>query len=1054
MSRFRWLGAMLLALVLLPGTAAAQERGSITGQVVAAETQQPLQGVQVSIPTLGVSALTDERGRFLLAGVARGEHTLRISLIGYRQATERVTVGATPANITITLANDPLRLDELVVVGYGEERRRNVAGAVASLRPETVQEIPVTSVNQVLQGRLAGVQVVQNSGTPGAAMTVRVRGSSSISGGNEPLYVVDGVPMNQGNFSALNMGFGGQGIDAVSDINASEIESIEILKDASAAAIYGSRASNGVVLITTKRGQAARPEVTFGGYYGQQKDWRRIDLLNAEQYIMIYNEGVTNRYGPASDYGYDAWYGFETPGMEFETTYRPGTDTDWLSEVLRTAPISNLEASVRGGNDQVRYFVSGSSLVQEGVVKAMGYQRLNGRVNLDYNPFARLSLGTNVSLARSITDRARSDNTIYSAWSNAIANPPTQPVYNEDGTYASTLYLNPVGMNNEAEAEERGMRILGNAFAQYAILDWLNLRGSVGLDNLNMRSRSYDSPTFGPWASSGGAGQAGNTYANKVTYEGTLNFNRVLAERHGLNGVIGTSFEDNTEEWSFVQGTQFPTEYFKYITSAASIQDGSSTRSDYGLVSYFGRLSYTFNDRVTGTLNVRRDGSSRFGAANRYGTFPSASVLWRIGDESFMQNQGIFQNLALRASYGITGNQQLLGNFASRGLFGGGANYDDEPGIAPSQLANPDLRWEKTSQLNLGTDFSVLNNRLAVAFDWYQKKTDDLLVARPVPRTTGFSSIWSNVGGMENKGFEVGATLRILQPASAQGFNWTTNVNLARNRNEVTELYALPGQEPQPINSGFANRVEVGKPLGFFYGYKTDGLFQSMDEICLTASGETAAQRNARCAAAGLAFQNSGTRPGDIRFRDLNGDGIVNATDQEQIGDPWPDWEGGITNNLSFMGFDVSAFVQFSLGNDIFNGARIYTDQFGSFEDNHTTLALERWTPENPNTDQPRAVWGDPNFNTRDSDRFIEDGSFWRLKNLVVGYTLPSRFADRLGYRSARIYFQGQNLLTRTDYSGFDPEVNYSGQSSIARGTDFYTLPQTRTITFGFNLGF
>jgi TonB-dependent starch-binding outer membrane protein SusC len=810
-----------------------------------------------------------------------------------------------------------------------------------------------------------------------------------------------------------------------------------VLKDASAAAIYGSRASNGVVLITTKRGAAMAPQVSFSGYYGQQKDWKRVDFLNTEQYIEIYNEGVTNRYGPASDYGYDEWYGVETPGLAFETTVPQGVDTDWLNEVLRTAPISNLEASVSGGSERVRYFVSGSSLIQDGVIKAMGYQRLNGRVNLDYNPFDRLTLGTNVSLGRSITDRARSDNTIYSAWSNALANPPIEPVYTADGDYYSTLYLNPVGMNNEAEAEERGIRILGNAFAQYNILEGVSVRGSVGLDQLTMRSRSYDSPAFGPWASSGGAGQAATSFVNKLTYEGTLNFNRMLSDIHSLSGVVGTSFEDNTEESSFVQGTQFPTEYFKYLTSAATIADGSSSRADHGLVSYFGRLSYNFDDRVTATFNVRRDGSSRFGTANRYGTFPSGSVLWRIGNESFMQNQNILANLALRASYGITGNQQSLGNFASRGLFGGGANYLDLPGIAPSQLANPELKWEKTGQLNLGTDFSVLSDRLAVTFDYYEKKTDDLLVARPVPRTTGFSTIWSNVGSMENKGFEVAATARLVQPTDERAFTWSTTLNVARNRNEVTALY-----NDQPINSGFANRVEVGKPLGFFYGYVTDGIFQSMEEV--QAHATQVVHSNPLRA----------TSPGDIRFRDLNNDGVINSEDQQMIGSPWPDYEGGITNNMSFMGFDLSAFVQFSVGNEIFNANRIYTDQFGSYGDNHPVRAMDRWTPENPDTDQPRAVWGDPNFNTRDSDRFIEDGSYVRLKNVVLGYTLPSSFADRLGYGSARIYIQGQNVLTGTDYSGFDPEVNFSGQSSIARGTDFYTLPQARVFSVGFNLGF
>ena len=1027
----RWLGAMLFALVVLPVDAAAQERSSVTGLVVSAETQQPMQGVQVSIPSLNISVVTDENGRFLLTNVPHGQQTLRASLIGYRQADQTVTVGAQTPSVTIRLATDPLLLDELVVIGYGEQRRGDIAGAVSSLRPETVEEIPVTSVNQILQGRLAGVQVVQNSGTPGAAMTVRVRGSSSISGGNEPLYVIDGVPMTQGNFSSLNMSFGGQGIDAISDINPSEIESIEVLKDASAAAIYGSRASNGVVLITTKRGSAMEPQISFSGYYGRQTDWKRVDFLNTEQYIEIYNEGLTNRYGPASNYGFDDYYGVETDGMDFEITVPQGVDTDWLNEVLRDAPISNLEGSVAGGTDRVRYFVSGSSLLQDGMISSMGYQRLNGRVNLDYNPYERLTLGTNVSLGRSITNRARSDNNIYSPWANALANPPIEPVFTDDGEYYPTTYLNPVGMDREAEAEERGIRILGNAFATYDVIPGVSVRGSIGLDQLTLRSRSYDSPTFGPWASSGGAGQSANSFVNKLTYEGTLNWNRVLSDVHSLSGVIGTSYEDNTEEYSFVQGTQFPTEYFKYLTSAATIADGSSSRADYGLVSYFGRVSYNFADRVTATVNVRRDGSSRFGTENRYGTFPSASVLWRIGDESFMESQNVLNNMALRASYGITGNQQSLGNFASRGLFGGGANYLDFPGITPTQLANPELKWEKTGQLNLGTDFSVLNDRLALTFDWYRKITDDLLVARPVPRTTGFSTIWSNVGSMENRGFEIAATARLLQPTDARAFTWSATVNLARNVNEVTALY-----NDQPISGGFANRVEVGKPLAFFYGYVTDGLFQTEEEVAAHAT------------------QAALTAPGDIRFRDLNDDGVINADDQTMIGSPWPDFEGGITNDMAFMGFDLSAFVQFSVGGEIFNANRIYTDQYGSFGDNHPVRAMDRWTPTNTDTDEPRAIWGDPNFNTRDSDRFIEDGSYWRLKNVVLGYTLPQTFADRIGYGSARIYVQGQNLFTITDYSGFDPEVNYSGQSSIARGTDFYTLPQARVFSIGFNLGF
>jgi TonB-linked SusC/RagA family outer membrane protein len=851
--------------------------------------------------------------------------------------------------------------------------------------------------------------------------------------------VVDGVPLTQGDYSAFGalggVSFGGQDVDAVSDLSANDIESIEVLKDASAAAIYGSRASNGVVLIKTKRGVTDRPEITFNSYYGLQKDWRRLDMLNAQQYIEIYEEGSTARFGTPAENDIDAWYCYEGEG-DCDVMIPPGTDTDWLAEVMREAPIRNMELAVRGGTERVKYYVSGAMLDQDGTIEAMGYGRLNGRVNLDYQPFDKLSLGTNVSLTRSLNRRTRSDNTIYSAWSNAIANPPIEPVYDENGEFYETTYVNPVGMNIHSEAEERNIRILGNAFAQYALLDGVFVRGSVGLDQVANRSRAFDSPVFGPWASSGGAAESGTRFINKLTYEGTVNFNRNLGERNEFSGVVGTSFEDNVNERTAVLGTNFPTEYFKYIESAAQISGGTSSRADWTLMSYFGRLSWTFDQKITTTFNVRRDGSSRFGSANRFGTFPSASVLWRIGEESFMKNQNFLRNLAIRGSYGITGNQQELGNFAARGLFEGGSNYMDIPGIAPSQLANPNLRWEKTKQLNVGTDFSILGDRLGLTFDYYDKKTDDLLVQQAVPRTTGYSSIWSNVGAMENTGIELALRATILQ-GGTNGLNWTSSLSFSRNRNEVTELY-----NNTPINSGFASRVEVGEPLGYFYGYVTDGIFQSMAEV--QAHATQTVHSNPRRA----------TSPGDIRFKDLNNDGVINSSDQTRIGSPWPDYEGGWTNQLNFKNFDLNAFVQFSMGNDIFNGNRIYTDQYGSGGDNHTTRAMDRWTPTNTNTNEPRAVWGDPNLNTRTSDRFIEDGSYVRLKNVVLGFTLPSSLSNKVGFRSTRLYVQGQNVLTSTDYSGFDPEVNYGGQTAITRGTDFYTLPQARVFTFGVNVGF
>jgi len=1043
----------LVVMAALPALAHAQERKTVTGQITDA-SGQPLAGAVVQIPSLRLNTTTNDRGQFALVNVPLGTHTVRVNLIGYKQVTREVAVDAGATGpINISMATDPLLLDEMVVVGYGEERRRNLAGAQASMKPVTVQETPVASINALMQGQLPGVQVTQNSGTPGAAISVRVRGSSSISGGNQPLYVIDGVPMLSGDFSPIaSVSFGGQDVDAVTDLNPAEIEDIQILKDASAAAIYGSRASNGVVLIKTKKGLAGtKPEVTFNAKYGTQSTWRRLQMLNAQQYRDVYNEGCMARYSaPCVTYTDEPLAAGGVPGSVARVTRQVrGADTDWLGEVLRDAPMRNMDASIRGGTDRVRYYVSGSAVDQDGVQKSEGYERLNGRVNLDYDPYTRLHLNTNISLSRAINQRARNDNTIYGAFANAIANPPGQPVFDTSGDYYVTLYSNPVGMNNEAEAFERDIRILGKVGASYDLFAGVVANASVGLDNFSVRGRSWDSPVFlqGPWAGNGGMVEASNTFANKLTYEGTVNFNRLVPGGE-VSGVVGTSYEDNTTEFNNTQGTNLPTEYFKYVTSAATTT-GSSSRSDWGLTSLFGRLSYTWNDRVTATFNVRRDGSSRFGANNRYGTFPSASILWRAGEESFMKGQGIIGNLALRASYGFTGNQQDLGNFASRGLFGGGSSYNDVPGIAPSQLANPDLRWEKTRQTNIGTDFSILNDRVAFTFDAYDKKTTDLLVQRPVPRTSGFTSIWSNVGSMQNRGVEAQVSARLFQSSSPSGFNWTSTLNLAHNANKVLELY-----NHQPINAGFGNRVEEGKPLAYFYGYVVEGIFQDPTKICYDATGVSCLANGQHAVQTVNADPRRATAVGDLMFKDLNGDGIINSNDRTQIGNPWPKLEGGFNNTVSLRSFDVSANFQFSYGNDILNDMRVYTDQYGSGGDNHTVRALDRWTPTHTNTMEPRAVYGDPNQNTRTSSRFIEDGSYLRLKDVILGYTLPTSISNRAGFSKARVYLSGHNVFTKTNYTGYDPEVSNFSNPNLGRFQDVTPYPPSRSWFFSVSANF
>jgi TonB-linked SusC/RagA family outer membrane protein len=1054
MKTLRWLLAATLAVAGAAAPLAAQARGTVTGRVVDAASQRPVAGANVRVAGSPIGVQSDEEGRFTLRNVPQGARTIQATRIGYQQGTASTTVSTGTSDVTIRLASDPLGLEGIVAIGYGEQSRRNVTGAIGSIRPsETVESTPTAQVDQILQGRVSGVQVTQNSGVPGSAITVRIRGASSISAGNDPLYVIDGVPLIQGNYSGFNGTQGGQDIDALADLNPNDIESMEILKDASAAAIYGSRASNGVVLITTKKGRAGtRPQIEFNTYYGTQSAWRIPGMLTTEQYIDVYNDAYRND-------GYDIpgsrlrgfgvqtvnQFGYDDDAVPnctaVSATNRapvcdedelPRVETDWLRTVLRSAPISSLSGSIGGGSERARYFVTGSRFQQDGIVEGFGYERLAGRVNLDYSASDRLQLGTNVALTRGLTDRTRGDNTIYGPFANAIASAPWDRVFDEEGEYNldTFIYENPVALARENVAEERSFHVLGNAFASYRLLEGLNARFTVGLDNYDLRSSIYDSPIVGPYTGSNGRGGVANANAIKVLTEGTLSFNRDIG-RNTVSSVLGLSYEDNTLNTDFVQGEQLPGTAFRQVVSAAVITGGEGDISSNTLASAFGRLSNTFAEKLTVTLNARVDGSSRFGENNRWGVFPSAAVQYRLGEEPFLRDVSAISDLSLRASYGRTGNQEGLGNFASRGLFTGGANYGDRPGISPSQLPNADLSWEKTDQLNVGLDLGLFDNRVGVTLDAYTKNTTDLLLTRPIPYTTGFALFTENIGELRNEGLEL--TLRgDLFRNSGRGFSWRSELNVSTNRNEVTKLY-----RGEPINQGIddISRIEEGQPLGSFYGWQMLGIFQTEDEVAAHA-------------------EQDGALPGDVKFRDVNGDGVVNASDKMVIGSPWPDYQGGWTNTMSFRGFDLNLFAQFSVGNEIYNAVRSYSDAYGSAYDNHSTRALKRWTQENPSTTEPRSTTDNTNDNARVSSRFLEDGSYVRLKNAVLGYTFGERLARRVGTRSVRVYVQGQNLLTSTNYSGFDPEVNYAGSTGVVRGVDFYTLPQARTYTFGLNFGF
>ncbi len=972
----------LSMLILLMATLVVKaDRMTVSGVVTSVdEGDITLPGVTVTVQGTTRGTITDGDGRYEIA--VSPEDTLRFTFVGMRPETIPVE-GRSVINVGMEL--DVAELGEVIVTGYGTESRRLISGSVGVVSSEDLEESNMRTIDGVLQGRSAGLQITQSSGTPGAANAIRIRGSSSISAGNQPLVVVDGIPVTTGDFGQV--GFSGQGIDALSDINPNDIESVTVLKDASAAAIYGARATNGVILITTKRGDQAETQISFNATTGMQDIENRLDMLNAQQWHELKG---TQPGDPAAM-----------------------VDTDWLSEVLSTAPTMNYELSARGGEEQTQFYVSGSYLNQEGVLIGTSYERLSGRLNLDHTVNERLDIGMNVGVSYALNNRVEGDQSLNAPLANAIANPSIYPVYNEDGTYNEDApFANPVAIGKEAINEAHNYRTIGNIFADYRILDNLTFNTTWGFDYLSLREHSYDPAITRQGARSNGIGLEGLSNVLNIVSNNTLRYLNTFDEVHNMEVLGGYSFERFERRNSFIRGVDFPNAYFQYVAEAGTISEASANATDRGMNSFFGQLRYNYDYRYILSFTARYDGSSRFWDENRYGFFPAASVAWRMSEEDFFRAWGTpISELRWRAGYGITGNDGIP-DFAYLSLYGGGANYLGQSGIFPRGIANPDLKWETTYQYNAGVDVGLYDDRIEMSVDYYYNHTKDLLFSRPISYTTGYGSITSNIGELENRGIEL--TLSTVNIDNTV-FSWSTDFNISRNRNKVLELYQ--GQPLDNLGRG-SNSVREGEPIGIFYGYKSLGVDPST---------------------------------GDIVFADITGDGQVTSEDRTKIGDPNPDFTGGLTNRFRYQNFELSVFLQFSYGNDIFNGTRIYIESMKG-SDNQTTAVLDRWQQPGDETDVPRASELDPNNNNRISSRFIEDGSYLRVKNLRLSYRFDPDVVARMGMRSARVFVSGENLLTFTNYSGMDPEVNYAGADDLRRGTDFFTHPQVRTISLGLSL--
>ncbi len=1012
--------SFLLSLVLLLGTSGAlwAQDLTVSGTVTGGEGE-PIPGANVLLKGTTIGTVTDIDGNYRLPVPDEAGAVLSYSFIGYGTIEEEVNGRST---INVALADDVSQLSEVVVTGYGTQIKRELTGNIASVSGEQIENIPVPTLEQAMQGRAAGVFIESNSGKLGQGVKVRVRGSSSVTASNQPLYIVDGIPITSDSQADPDAD---SDTNPLSDINFNDVESIEVLKDASAAAIYGARASNGVVLITTKKGKNGKTTFNLNAFTGFNEPTNRREFLNTQEYVELFTEAAINsdieeefvqnrftRYGagdPAS---------WQIPG-------EPGyVDTDWQDEIFQRGANNQVNLSANGGNEKTRFYVSGSYSDQEGIIKTNRFRRYSGRLNLDHTATEKLSFGINFSLSRSINDRLPNDNSFSTPVQSIALQPMTPPIDPRTGELSGnyTQYYNPLLDFAYASRVTSVFRTISNVFAQYQIAPALSFRSEFGVDLLIQNEENY----FGSETarnSSAPNGLGFNRWVQVANYN-TNNFFRyapTISENHSVEAVVGMSYQESSTDATQVEGQQFPSSAYKQIVSAADITGGESTETAFSFLSYFARVNYGFQSRYLLTVSGRVDGSSRFGANNRYGFFPAAAVGWIITDEAFLVDNSALSFLKLRASYGLTGNAEI-GNFGALGLFTGEGGYAGVPGQRPSQIANPDLRWEQTAQFDIGLDYGLVNDRLSGEIDFYVKDTRDLLLNVNVPTTTGFTTQLRNVGRLQNQGFEFVLNSRNLVGA----FQWSTSLNFARNRNEITDL------QGQVVESAFLNRAVEGQPIGVFFGPEYAGVDP--------ANGDA------------LYYVNATDADGNIVDRSTTNN--YNNANRVVIGDPNPDYTAGVTNNFSYQGFELNVFFQGVFGNQIYNGGGKFQTANGDFFDNQSRDQLARWQNPGDITDVPQARLFGAN-GTGESSRYLSDGSYVRLKTITLGYSLPTALIERANLSRLRIYVSGQNLLTFTDYTGWDPEVNTDYLAgNIGQGNDFYSAPQARAVTLGVNIGF
>jgi TonB-linked SusC/RagA family outer membrane protein len=999
------------------------------------EKGEPAIGVSLLLKGTATGTSTDANGNFFMI-VPEAGGTLVISYIGY--LTQEFVIG-TSNKVNIKILPDSKVLNEVVVIGYGVQKKSDLTGSLSLISGKEIANLPMSSIDQALQGRTSGVNVTQNTGAPGEGVSVRIRGIGSIND-NSPLFIVDGIPTK----------------DAFQVLTPGDIESISILKDAASASIYGARAGNGVILVTTKRGKTGEPQINFSSFFGLQQHGKLIKMVDTPKYVELYNEAANTD---------NAQLNNPTLNRKLIPAGLAMANTDWQKEIFRIAPIQNYQLTISGGTDKVRYLLSGNYFNQKGIVLNSGFDRYSLRANMDINVTKRLKVSTNINMLYSQRNIVGSSGDGYggnggSVVRYALFRTPAIPIYDQNGEFTDLPDnpqffgdgYNPVALAMKMDNKEKRYRVFGNTYLEYTIFKDLKFKSDGGL-NFDVVNQKRFNENWGTNLRINSPSTLNNTIIlnSTVNFNNTLSYNKVINEKHDLSILVGTEAIKSVSkplgatDYNFIDQI----DNLRYLGQGLNIQSRGVFENDnrWALFSLFGRATYSYQGKYLASANVRRDGSSRFSANNRYGTFYSGSVGWNIDKESFMASLAkTISLLKVRASIGQLGNQDI-GNYPWASLIASGYNYpfgsEQSPasGYAIASRGNTNVKWESSTQADIGLEVGLWNDKLVLVTDYFNKRTSDMLIPIPVPKTGGSAAApYVNAGKVENKGLEMELTYK--DHAGDLAFNISGNVTFIKNK-----ILSLTNGRPIPggrIDNGvFATRTEQGYPIGSFFLYQMEGIFQNEGDIFTHA------------------YQGNNIRPGDVKYKDVDGDGLITEKDRTHVGSAIPKATFGLNTNFEYKNFDLSLFFQAATGNKIYY--QVATDIEGFYRAFNVTQRVydERWTGEGTSNTQPRISWLGSSNNKLPSTRFLADGSYVRMKNVQIGYSIKDNAAKKLGFRSARLYISAQNLLTFTKYPGMDPEMATSDNTrneqfggDVAAGIDWGTYPSAKIYSVGINLNF